>query len=111
MGIFVRLRLYRALSGLIIDCVSTFPQGVALGSCILRLWRWIEIVSCPEGASYRSPGRSPGTMKSALITQALKGRNILEFVHLEVFNRALASANVRRLSSKEKELARYRIAH
>jgi len=48
MGVLARLRLYRALSGLFVNCVSTFTQGVALGYYLPRPWRWSEIISCPE---------------------------------------------------------------
>lgn len=37
MSVLARLRLYRALSGLTVDCVSSFTQGVALGSYLPRL--------------------------------------------------------------------------
>jgi hypothetical protein len=71
MAVLERLRLCRALSGLIIDCVSNLTQGVALGSYLARPWRWARITSCPERASYISTGRSPGIMKCVLITPAL----------------------------------------
>ena len=48
MFLLARLILCRALSGLIVDCLSTFTQGVALGSYLPRPWRWIQIMSCPE---------------------------------------------------------------
>ncbi len=51
MSVLARLRLYRALSGLTVDCVPTFTQGVVLQDESFRMNPWALIFRAPGAAS------------------------------------------------------------